>query len=135
MKAMLGVTELAILAYWVLAGLSALNIITIPPEWMYSDYENPLVVAWNWSFFPLDVMFAVCGLLALYGPFSKTRKMSLLIISLSLMFCAGLMAISFWAIRGEFDPLWWGMNIWLMALPLLIALLRPASLVKNSISN
>ena len=39
-------------------------------------------------------------------------------MSLSLTFCAGLMAISFWAIRGDFDPTWWGVNLALMIWPL-----------------
>ena len=39
-------------------------------------------------------------------------------VSLSLMFCAGLMAISFWAIRGSYDLFWWGVNLWLILLSL-----------------
>jgi peptidoglycan biosynthesis protein MviN/MurJ (putative lipid II flippase) len=38
------------------------------------------------------------------------------IISLTLMFCAGLMALSFWALQCWFDVAWWGMNAWLVAL-------------------
>jgi hypothetical protein len=33
-----------------------------------------------------------------------------------LMLCAGLMAVSYWTITGDFDPTWWGMNIWLIIL-------------------
>lgn len=125
MKFFLVVTEIAMLLYWVLISLVSLGVLSIPPEWMYSDHTNPLVVAWNWSFLPIDVLFSVTGLLAIYGKFSVKKKQSLMIISLTLMFCAGIMAISFWAIRGEFDLFWWGMNIWLMILPLLIWWKKP----------
>ena len=125
MKFFLVVTEIAMLLYWVLISLVSLGVFSIPPEWMYSDHTNPLVVAWNWSFLPIDVLFSVTGLLAIYGKFSVKKKQSLMIISLTLMFCAGIMAISFWAIRGEFDLFWWGMNIWLMILPLLIWWKKP----------
>lgn len=106
------------LAYWILAGLAELKIIHVPAEWMYSDYKNPLIVAWNWSFFPLDVLFAITGLTARFSGIAKGKKEMLSIISLSLMFCAGLMAISFWVIQQSFDPWWWGANIWLMGLSL-----------------
>lgn len=125
MKFFLVVTEIAMLLYWGLISLVSLGALSIPPEWMYSDHTNPLVVAWNWSFLPIDVLFSVTGLLAIYGNFSVKKKQSLMIISLTLMFCAGIMAISFWAIRGEFDLFWWGMNIWLMILPLLMWWKKP----------
>jgi hypothetical protein len=108
------------LAYWIVAALVEAGTIAVPKAWMYPSFEDPMIVAWNWSFFPLDVLFAVSGLLALYGPWPRARS-RLLLASLVLMFCAGLMAISFWAIRGEFDPTWWGANLWLMALPILVS--------------
>jgi len=83
---------------------------------MYSDYENSTVVAWNWSFFPIDVTFAISGLYGRYGNVTRDRQTILSTFSLSLMFCAGLMAISFWVVVGSFDPFWWGMNLWLMLL-------------------
>ena len=125
MKFILVVTEISMLVYWLLAGLNDLGVISIPPEWMYSDYTNPIIVAWNWSFFPIDVLFSVTGLLALYGRFSDKTAQGLLIVSLTLMFCAGIMAISFWAIRGEFELFWWSTNIWLMVLPLVIWWRKP----------
>ncbi|MDA9009475.1 YvaD family protein [Alphaproteobacteria bacterium] len=93
-----------------------LNWIYVPPEYMYSDYQNPFIVAWNWSFLPLDVLFAVLGLAARFFVQSRSRELILSTLSLALMFCAGLMAVSFWIIQGSFDPFWWGINIWLMAL-------------------
>ncbi len=116
MKWLLTATEVGMLAYWILAGAMAGGILSLPPEWMYSDYQNPLVVAWNWSFFPIDVLFAVTGLAARFLPMAADRAHSLSLVSLTLMVCAGLMAVSFWAIRGEYDPFWWGVNLWLVAL-------------------
>ncbi|PCI04472.1 MAG: hypothetical protein COB78_09190 [Hyphomicrobiales bacterium] len=63
-------------------------------------------------------MFAITGLAARFSGLAQDKKETLLIISLSLMFCAGLMAVSFWAIQQNFDPWWWGANIWLMGLVL-----------------
>jgi hypothetical protein len=114
---LLTVTEIGMLAYWLLATALVLKLVHIPPAYMYSDYLNPLIAAWNWSFAPVDVLFALCGLAASYAPLSPARRQMLLLTSLALMFCAGLMAVSFWAIRGEFDAFWWGMNLWLMILP------------------
>ncbi len=58
------ITEFFMLLYWVLAGANAMGLIHIDPSYMYSDYENPRVVAWNWSFFPIDIALSVLGLWA-----------------------------------------------------------------------
>ena len=110
------ITELAMLLYWILAGALALDLISIDPSLMYSDYENPLVVAWNWSFFPIDAAFAIIGLAARFGVQAGHLRFKLEVIAGVLMFCAGLMAVSYWTITGDFDPTWWGMNIWLIIL-------------------
>lgn len=106
------------LCYWVFAALYASGIVKVPPEYMYSDPSNPLVIAWNWSFFPIDVMFAGLGLGARFGNLSKARREIVATASLVLMFCAGLMAIAFWAIQLDFDFFWWGVNCWLIVLSL-----------------
>jgi len=116
LKISLTLTEIGMLAYWAFAALVVLNVIFVPPEWMYSDYNNPLIVSWNWSFFPLDVIFAISGLIARFLPMHRGRKEVLAVFSLSLMFCAGLMAIAFWVIQQTFDPFWWGVNLWLILL-------------------
>ena len=113
---LLTITEAGMLLYWIFATFVVLELIQIDPALMYSDYKNPIIVAWNWSFFPLDVLFAILGLIGRFGPLRPKRKEFLATISLVLMFCAGLMAISFWLIRGSFDPFWWGTNLWLIAL-------------------
>ncbi len=104
------------IAYWVFATLVVLDVIHVSPTLMYSNYQNPIIVSWNWSFFPIDILFAVLGLLATFTPMSDERRKFLSVVSLSLMFCAGLMAISFWLIQRSFDPFWWGANLWLMLL-------------------
>ena len=88
-------TDVSFLLYWALAGLS-----------------QPGVIAWNWSCFPLDLVFSCCGLRAIAA--SRTgselwRPYSL--VSLILTMAAGRMAIGYWAILREFDPLWFGMNL------------------------
>lgn len=113
---LLTVTETGMLLYWAFASVVLLGFIYVPPEYMYSDYQNPLIVAWNWSFFPLDIIFSVLGLFSRYGKLGSHHKQILSIVSLSLMFCAGLMAISFWVVNKDFDPFWWGINLWLLIL-------------------
>ena len=98
-------------------GSTALRL--IPPEYAFSDYQNPIVVAWNWSFFPLDMVISATGLAAVY--LYKKRHpywMPSAFISLALTCCSGLMALSFWAIRLEFDLMWWLPNLFLMIYPL-----------------
>lgn len=108
------VTDLAFILYFsfTAAGL-------IPVEYAYSDYTNPILVAWNWSFFPLDMMISASGLGAIYLHRKKAPAWkSAAFLSLILTFCSGLMAISYWAIRLEFDLTWWIPNLALMIYPL-----------------
>ena len=44
-------------------------------------------------------------------------SVSLLILLLAPTFCAGFMALSFWAIRLDFDPSWWAANLFLAIWP------------------
>ncbi|MEM7292573.1 MAG: DUF5360 family protein [Pseudomonadota bacterium] len=123
-RVLLTATEVGMLLYWVFAAVVALGMIHVAPAHMYPDHTNPTVVAWNWSFFPLDVLFAITGLISRFGSVSSNARRSLSTVSLSLMFCAGLMAISFWVIVQFFDPVWWGLNLWLMVLPFVVMVLR-----------
>ena len=122
------VTDIGLLTYWLLTALAAFGLIGLPSEWWFSDYHNPIVVAWNWSFLPLDIILSITGLLSVrLAARNDARWLPCTLISLSLTVCAGLMAISFWAIRGEFDAVWWGCNLFLMLwpLPFLLALTAP----------
>ena len=119
-KTLLLLTDAGMLLYWLVVFLDALSLVRLNPEYMYSDYQNPLMVAWNLSFLPIDVAFALSGLVALLYPLSQKAKETLITISLTLMFCAGVMALSFWIILEDFNLFWWGVNLWLMALPIAV---------------
>ncbi len=113
------ITELLMVLYWILATALILKLVNIDPTLMYSDYKNPLVVAWNWSFFPIDIAFASIGLFSRYGNVNGRRKLKFEVTAATLMVCAGLMAISYWVITGDFSLTWWAVNIWLVFLGLL----------------
>jgi len=101
------------------AGLSELGVISVPVESMYADYQDPRVIAWNWSFFPLDMIFSLVGLASI-----RANRMGneiwrpLAIISLTLTMTAGGMAVSYWTILGEFDLSWFLPNLLLVVWPL-----------------
>lgn len=116
LRVLLTLTEAGMLLYWLFASLAALSVISIPPELMYSDYENPLVVSWNWSFLPIDIAFAGLGLMQRFFMVPGRSRDLTAACGLTLMFCAGVMAISYWVLQGFYDPFWWGLNLWLMAL-------------------
>jgi hypothetical protein len=109
-------TEAAMLMYWLIAGAVCLGLLSLPQEAMYSGYGTALVEAWNWSFMPLDILFASIGLLAttrLLSPYWRGRAQD---VALALMFCAGLMALAFWTMTATYDLSWWLANLWLMVL-------------------
>ena len=55
------VTDIVFMTYWTFATLMLIGFVNIPPEYMYANYGDARVVAWNWSFFPLDVLFSIFG--------------------------------------------------------------------------
>jgi len=115
----LRIIDWAMIVYWTAIGLSALAIVSLPQSFMYDGYGTPVIDAWNWSFAPLDILFAILGLAAVrLAQKGDQRWQMLAVASLSLTFCAGLMAVGFWAIRGEFNPSWWIPNLALMIFPL-----------------
>lgn len=106
------------LLYWTISGLAALGLLNLPPDAMYAGYGMPMVAAWNWSFLPLDLLFSLSGLVSVRlarANLPLWRPMA--IISLTLTFCAGLMAVAFWALIGFFDLGWWLSNLVLMIVP------------------
>ncbi|MDQ0225691.1 YvaD family protein [Metabacillus niabensis] len=114
LKVFFWITDVGFILYWF---ITLLHI--IPDSYLFKDYNNPILSAWNWSFLPLDIFISITGLTSLY--FYKKgnpnwSKMAL--ISLILTSCSGLQAISFWAIRGDFDPSWWIPNLYLLIYPL-----------------
>ena len=116
---LLTLTDVAFLLYWAMAALSVSGLVQIPPDWMYANYDQRDVIAWNWSFLPMDLAFAWFGLRAVaaarrgdpvWRPYA--------IVSLTLTMAAGGMAVSYWALLREFDPVWFLSNLLLVIWPL-----------------
>jgi hypothetical protein len=105
--------DVCLIVYWV---ATAMHL--IPPESAFKDYGNEVVQAWNWSFFPLDLLAVAAGCWGVYLT-GKGRRLgeAVLMVGLTLTFCAGFMAISFWAYYGDFTLGWWVPNIVLMLVP------------------
>lgn len=118
MKPWILVTDVGFIVYWAVSLPLLLGLDVIPASWLFKDYHDPLVYAWNWSFFPLDMVLSTCGLLAVRRHSRGDPSWRpLAAFSLALTFCAGFMAISFWGIRLDFDPSWWGANLFLAIWP------------------
>ena len=90
--------------YWLLI---ALNL--IPHEWVFQNYDDPNVRAWNWSFLPLDIAASITGFIGIKGK----GNLALLVISSTLTMVAGGMALAFWGIQGFFNLGWWLPNLFL----------------------
>ncbi len=107
-------TDIGFILYW---GIALFNL--LPENMLYKDYNNPIMISWNWSFFPLDMFVSATGLASLYFYSKKNGNVwkKLCLISLILTFCSGLQAISFWTLRGDFDIFWWAMNLYLIIYP------------------
>ena len=113
------VTDVGFIAYWSVSLLILLGLEVVPRSWLFKDYDDPIIYAWNWSFFPLDMVLSVCGLLALRRHARGDPSWrGLAAFSLALTFCAGFMALCFWTIRLDFDVGWWGANLFLTVWPL-----------------
>jgi Family of unknown function (DUF5360) len=118
-------TDIAFILYW---AITALHL--IPPAFLFQDYTNPILTAWNWSFLPLDLFISATGFAALYAHQRRLEVWrSLALVSLTLTFVSGLNAITFWMIRGDFDPTWWLPNLYLLFYPLFFIprLLKPSA--------
>lgn len=114
LKSFFFITDLGFIIYW---SITILKL--IPPEYLYQDYNNKLLVIWNWSFFPLDIFISITGFVSLYLNRKKNKQwIALALISLTLTFCSGLQAIVFWIIKSDFDPTWWIPNLFLLIYPL-----------------
>jgi hypothetical protein len=107
-------TDIGFIVYWLitLVGL-------IPAAYLFKDYHEPILVAWNWSFLPLDLLVSASGLgsLALERR-GDQRWRGLALVSLALTLCSGLQAVAFWVLRLDFDPIWWLPNLYLLIYPL-----------------
>ncbi|RUT31729.1 hypothetical protein EJP77_10090 [Paenibacillus zeisoli] len=108
------ITDIGFIIYWIVTFLQV-----IPAEWAFKDYHNPMIMAWNWSFLPLDILISATGLFSLYlYRTERSAWRSAALISLVLTFCSGLQAIAFWLFSNDFDITWWLFNLYLMIYPL-----------------
>ncbi len=115
----LRVADLGMLAYWGLASLLCAGLIAVPAGVMYEGYGTRSVDAWNWSFAPLDLAFALVGLAAVrLAARGDPRWRPLALVSLVLTMCAGGMALSYWVLIGDFQLAWWLPNAALVVVPL-----------------
>ncbi len=119
LAACITVTDVLFMLYWAVVSVAAIGLIELPPNIMYGDYANPRVVAWNWTFFPLDVAFSIFGFMAL----SAARRGDPIwrpyaIVSLVLTMTAGGMAVAYWLFLLEFNPSWFLPNLLLLVWPL-----------------
>ena len=113
------ITDLLFIAYWTASGLDKAGLVSIPQDWLYANANDSHVVAWNWSFFPLDLAFSLTGFAAVRAHRrGRAAWRPLALISLILTMVAGGMAVAYWALLGEFDPAWFLPNLALLIWPL-----------------
>lgn len=116
----LAVTDSLFLVYWLASALHQAGVLALPADWLYAHADQPAVIAWNWSFFPLDLAFSLTGLSAVAAErrgSSLWRPLAL--ISLTLTVVAGGMAVGYWGLIGEFNPSWFLPNLALVLWPML----------------
>ena len=119
---LLTITDVSFLAYWTASLLIQFHLFSVPAEWMYAGYRDPRVSAWNWSFLPLDLLFSAFGLAAVAASRAgRTIWRPLALVSLILTMVAGLMAVGYWILLGEFDPGWFLPNLALVFWPVWFA--------------
>jgi Family of unknown function (DUF5360) len=120
LKILLLMTDIGFLLYWGVTALMTCGFIALPADWLFKDYRDPNIIAWNWSFMPLDLLASVTGLRAVSRAARGKVWRNAAMISLTLTFCAGFMAISFWSVQRSFDAAWWGPNLFLTLWPLIM---------------
>lgn len=115
-KFLLVLVDAGLVLYWI-----AVYADLIPKDQAFRDYSNPVVQAWNWSFFPLDLLAAAAGFVGVYLMRQNNRHgRVVLTVGLTLTFCAGFMAITFWSYYGDFNAIWWASNALLMIVPAIV---------------
>ncbi|MCY8488569.1 DUF5360 family protein [Bacillus atrophaeus] len=110
------ITDIGFILYWFVTCFHF-----IPKSWAFKHYDDAFMIAWNWSFFPLDILISITGLTSLYlyrRKIAAWRQLAL--ISLVLTFCSGLQALAFWIFIKDFDLIWWGVNLYLLIYPLCV---------------
>ena len=113
LKAVFLLVDVCFVVYWICAWLHL-----FPQDYLFKDYDNPILQAWNFSFLPLDLMVSATGLSCLWcHARGNMYWQPLALISLTLTMCSGLQAVAFWALRADYDPMWWGPNLFLLLYP------------------
>jgi hypothetical protein len=108
LKRLMLFTDLGLLAYWAVTATQL-----IPP------YPEQMLVDWNWSFLTVDLLAAGTGLTALHlARRQHPNARSVVLISLALTHAAGLLALNFWVLRGDYSLAWWLPNLWLTGFPI-----------------
>jgi hypothetical protein len=113
LKLFLLIVDLGFITYWTITVLHLL-----PPSWLYAHHDEPVMVAWNFSFLPLDLAVSATGLGAVV--LSRRRDIrwqKAALLSLAFTSASGLNAIAFWLLRRDFDLGWWLPNLVLMLGP------------------
>ncbi len=106
--------DFAFLIYWTLSFFQL-----IPAKWLLMNADQPFLVDWNWSFLPLNLLIASTGFLTLFLAAKRSHKaVTMALISLIMTFCAGLQALSFWVLSGDFSWIWWIPNVFLVLYPI-----------------
>ena len=105
--------DIGFILYWLITALSL-----IPAEYLFNDYQNEMLVNWNWSFLPLDLFVSASGLYSLYLFRRKDERWSLYaLVSLVLTSASGLQAISYWVLAEDYNLSWWIPNLFLLLYP------------------
>jgi len=55
------VVDLGFVVYWLITAFHLID-----ETYLYNGYTNPILVAWNWSFFPLDMAISGSGFYSLF---------------------------------------------------------------------
>lgn len=109
----MAITDVGFVAYWAVTALGL-----VPASFAYAGYDEPALVAWNWSFLPLDLAVSASGLAALaLDRRGDPRAAPLALVSLVATSASGLLAIAFFALRRDFAPGWWAPNLALLLYP------------------
>lgn len=112
------VTDLAFTLYWVVSAAYLVGLVDVPEAYLFSGYHDRRLMAWNWSFLPLDLAATAFGAWAILAARQKREWKTLAAVSLALWSTAGGMAIAYWTLMGEFDPSWFLPNLLVFIWPL-----------------
>jgi hypothetical protein len=114
--ALILITDIGFIAYWALTSLKV-----IPDEYMFKDHNNIFMQSWNWSFLPIDLLISIFGFYTVYlYKNNNPAWRSFAIISLTLTFSAGFLALSFWTVQNDYELTWWLLNGFLVVYPIIL---------------